>query len=253
MNTNTTQQLRLNGYLADDAGLVCHKEGLRYAQERTAVIHLAGDREIIDKLVECADSPRALLGRRGSAVVMLFRCEGDYLPFVAGDTRRNGVFELAQRSDGSPLTITIRSEGQTVDTSKYSWAPRPVYRLQLGDAAANSPLEIERDRLPVLTSDISRAIVDEAFKLDYTWAEQVKQDREVAARIEKFHADVAAGRVKVQTPEEIAEEHQARSDAAMVEANLGRDISWADGNGAQLVLAARGRHEARQRKQSDAA
>jgi hypothetical protein len=241
---NTTQQLRLNGYLADPAGgIVCHKEGVRYKQERTAIVHLVGDRELIDKLVECADSPRALVGRRsdGSAV-MVFRCEGDYLPFVAGDTRRtrgNGVFELAQRADGSPLTITIGCEGLGVGVSGYSWT--------------RSPLEIERDRLPVLTSDISQAIVDEAFKLDCTWIETVKQDREVAARIEKFHADVAAGRVKVQTPEEIAEEHQARADAAMVEANLGRDIGWADGNAAQMILAARGRHEARQRAKQNAA
>ncbi|MGO9994698.1 MAG: hypothetical protein ACLPTF_19575 [Steroidobacteraceae bacterium] len=234
-----THELRLSGYIADDESLVCYKDGKRYEQERTAVVRLIGDREMIDKLVEAADSPRALLGRQRGSAVLVFRSEGDYLPFIAGDTRRNGIVELAQRSDGSPLTIIIGSEGQTVDIQDYKWT--------------RSPLEIERDRLPVLTSDISQAIVDEAFKLDCTWIETVKQDREVAARVEKFRADVAAGRVKIQTPEEIAEAAQARSDASMVEANLGRDINWADGNGAQLVLAARGRHEARQRAKQNAA
>src|SRR5258708_27452827 len=77
-SSNSTQTLRLNGYIVNESGRIeCTREGERYEQSRTAIIQIDGGREIVDRLIAVANSPRALVRRtRDGSAVLLFPPDG---------------------------------------------------------------------------------------------------------------------------------------------------------------------------------
>lgn len=230
-----TKQLRLNGYMVDDRGhLVCHRDDARFVQERVALIRIdSTNREIVDKLIEIADSPRALIGRSRSGAVLLFKLEGTHsiVPRVLGDNQGLGVFKLADRVSREPLTIAIRSVGESLDVSAYSW-PK-----------GRDPLSIRRDSLPALTHDVGGLVMAAAMEF-CTWASIVELDRQQAERVAKFKADLASGAVQILTDEE----RQAAEDERIVRENAGREIFESDGLWTSLILAARSRLQSRKAK-----
>jgi hypothetical protein len=241
---NTREQLRLNGYSTTAAGHIdCHAAGAarpyggvdiqhpRFEQEHCAVIRvdvIEGDRraasELIEALVAAADTPRALVGTSRSGCVMLFRHDGgDILPKLPGHV--GGVFELATVGGTVRFNITFGSVGHTLNVSEFNWGKR-------------SPLDVERDRLPALTHDVSQAVLAAGFKVA-TWSSLVAspdEQRRDATRLERFKADVAAGRIKITETETERAEREARE---LVAANDGRDLAASDGMYATLVLNAR--------------
>jgi hypothetical protein len=238
--------LRQGGYSVDDAGRIqCQREGTRYEQERCAVIRVDLEpdskrgRELVDAVVAAADTPRALLGRaRNGSAVLLFRCENPHnlVPHIQGRISTNGIFELATRDTGERFTVTIASEGQTLDLNGYSW-PK-----------GRSPLEISRDSLPNLTSDVGEVVLKAAFE-SATWApsaEEIQTEAEREERVAHFKADVASGKIRLNKTEA---ELLAEEDAKLVE-GASADLTPHDGIFAQLVIAARRRIE---RRKADAA
>jgi len=247
----TRDTLRLNGYSATADGLLdCHGAGainpyhqsqdhrrLRFVQEHCAVIRIGLEdgskvtREIIEQLISAADSPRALVGRKRDGAVLLFRHEEgtEILPSIPGDIS-GGAYKLDM--GGERFTLTIKSENQTVDVSAYNWGKR-------------SPLDVERDRLPVLTSDLTKLVLDAAYKVARTAPTEAELDsgRAFEARVAKYREDIAAGRIKDPTPAELAE----AADEALDRAHP-KDISWQDGILQGLVQQARARIAARRRK-----
>jgi hypothetical protein len=228
---DTKHQLRLNAYsVTADGKIECHREGRD--DERIAVlrIDLARDskagRDIVERLLGLIDEPRALRGtaKSGSAV-LLFKC-GKYnpVPSVQGDTDRTGVFKMATHDGEVRFTITCASHGQTLDPSAYAWL------------RGRNPLEIDRDRLPVLTDDTGKAVIEAALKLG-SWASQIDQELAAAARLDQLKADLAAGKIKILSEEEEA----AAEDDALVAAHVGEVFEAYDGNMAALVLRARRR------------
>src|SRR5258707_5268149 len=101
-SSNSTQPLRLNGYIVNESGRIeCTREGERYEQSRTAIIQIDGGREIVDRLIAVADSPRALVGRtRDGSAVLLFRHDGgrNFTPYIPGYPA--GVLDLVLNSNG---------------------------------------------------------------------------------------------------------------------------------------------------------
>src|SRR5258708_26825880 len=83
-SSNSTQTLRLNGYIVNESVRIeCTREGERYEQSRTAIIQIDGGREIVDPLIAVADSARALVGRtRDCSVVrlMVADCRSTFPP-----------------------------------------------------------------------------------------------------------------------------------------------------------------------------
>jgi hypothetical protein len=255
--SNTTQ-LRLNGYSVNSAGHIeCAKgapehsyqskdpSSLRFEQEHVAVIKIDGPRELAEQLIVAADSPRALTGRGRGGAVLLFRREKGQCIKPSGPTYRGlDVFELMRTDTRERITLTIKSEGMSIDFGAYSW-PK-----------GRSPLEISRDSLPILTFDLSDIAVEAAFKIGCTWAPteaELEREREREASDAQFRADVASGKIKLKTEAEIAAEDEARSDEATVAAWKDKDVVASDGNGAMLIIAARMRHFWRRKKQTDAA
>ncbi|HWS67707.1 MAG TPA: hypothetical protein VN325_33475 [Steroidobacteraceae bacterium] len=243
--TDTTA-LRMNGYLVDPTSplIVCRREGARWAQERTGYIRIDIDRdtkiarEIVEKLLEVVDSPRALLGRtsQGSAV-MLFRAgEKPVSPDMQG-THSRGHFELALGS-GEKITIDIDSVGAVI-VPNYSWGKR-------------SPESVPRHELPELTSDVGDAVITEAFKLGCTWAPTAEEIAAEAARQERYKqiaADIASGKL---IPNPTPEQQLEIDDNKLVAAHEGAEFHEYDGNFANLVISAR-RRVARRKAQAVAA
>jgi hypothetical protein len=102
-------------------------------------------------------------------------------------------------------------------------------------------------------TDVGTRILQAACEQGLTWSSHVEDDLAVVARVEQFKRDVAAGRVKIRTPEEIAAEEEARRAAEIMKNTEGRQYEPSDSPAAQQILAARYRHEARQCKQATAA
>ncbi len=239
-------QLKLMGYAVNaDGHIECHPGTVtnsfphstpRLAQFRTAVIRIdiasGGGKDaatLVDKLIEAADMPRAIIGRgRDGSAVILFRYDGQKVePSIQGELSSiDGAFKLATRDGAIKLSITCKSVGQTLDVSAYSWAK------------GRSPLEFERDRLPVLTSDTSALVVNAARDAlgCVSWA-ALDTLRKNAAKEAEFSAKIASGwRPKT------TEETQAEEDDALVAQYEGQDVSpWNAGNIGMLVQQARAR------------
>ncbi|MGO9930573.1 MAG: hypothetical protein ACLPV8_02000 [Steroidobacteraceae bacterium] len=240
---SNTETLRMLGYSAADGKLVCQREGVpgRYAHEQTGVIRIdlekdsAPGRELVERLLAVISEPRALVGRaKNGSVVVLGRCEREIKPYIPGDSKRTGRFELITKADGVKFTITCASENQIIDPEAFSWGKR-------------SPLDVPRDSLAMLFSDIGEAVVAEAMRVA-TWAptaEEIERERARIERLSKIREEMAAG---MHTPEAIA----AREDEALA-ASMPADISYSDGPLASNVLAARKRIALRKQQAAAAA
>jgi hypothetical protein len=236
--TDTKLKLRLNGYSANNAGIVCTRDAERFKHERTGVlkIEISGDtpkaRAIVDGIIAAIDEPRALLGRdRRGGLVMLFRMQ----MWI-----NTSLVELALRS-GEQINITIGAEGLTVEPDAFTWAK------------GRSPLDIPRDSLPPLFSEFAELAQTVAAAAGALPAKEIERELATEARVNQFKADVAAGRVKLKTEAELAEDAQARSDAEIVAEWKGETVRPDDGGAARSVLAARARHAVRLSKQATAA
>lgn len=204
---------------------------------RIVQIDLADDtkpgRAVIDRIIEIINAPNLprIRARNGSAT-LVFRTNKPWMtvPYIVGASNNQRVFELATR-DGV-VRLTIDCDRERVDLPAYE----------------------NPEHMPLTTAaELGQVVIEAAFGLGFTWASQVDDDLAVAKRVEKFKADVAAGRVKVRTPEEIAEDDLAARDAEAVRNTAGREYEPSDGPAAREILAARYRHAARQRKQTVAA
>src|SRR5882724_4405767 len=206
-----SNRLRELGYSSDDGRtIICHREAgrgyeNRYLHERCGVIRIdlerdsKSGRELVERLIAVVDQPRTLIGRsRNGSALLLFRVsENSDLPHTADD----GIYKLLTR-DGTRVTITYGSVDQTVDIDAWSWIK------------GRSPLDVERDSLAVLFTDIAQRAVDECFKVA-SWAPtaaDLERERETAERIAKIQQEIAAG---LHTPEM----RQAAEDEAIVAAN----------------------------------
>jgi hypothetical protein len=233
---DTQLKLRLLGYSANDAGIICVREGERYAHERAGILKIEISRDtrearaIVDAVIAAIDEPRALLGRdKRGGVVMVFRLQ------MWINTSR---VELALRS-GEQIAITIGAENLAVELDAFTWQnSRP-------------PTNVSRDSLPPLFPefmDIAQRVAEAAGALP---AKEIERIRETEARVAQFQADVAAGRVKLKTDAELAEDAQARSDAELVAEWKGETVRPDDGGAARSVLAARARHAVRLSRAKD--
>jgi hypothetical protein len=251
VNTKDRDALRLMGYSVSAAGHIeCAKGAteysyqkrepgsLRFEQEHVAVVKIDGSKEVVEQLVAAADSPRALTGKNRGGAVLVFRREKnqDIKPSDLAYQGRD-VFELMHKDTHERLTLTIKSEGMTLDAGSYSWGKR-------------SPLDTSRDSLPVLTHDLSELVINAAFAAGSTWASIVEQDRANEQRLEQTRADIAAGRVKLH---ESDAERLEREDGETVAATAGREYVASDGIAAQLIIAARARFARRKKPAADAA
>jgi hypothetical protein len=191
-------------------------------------------RAVIDQIIERADEPTIAIGRtRNGSAVLVFRSEKPWrnVPSIAGAEHNQRVFPLAS-SDGN-VRLTINCDVESLDDSAYSWATK-----------------VEAEQLPTLpdVAGLGQKIIEAAFALGLTWASLVDQDTAREQRAAKLKADIAAGRVKIKTDEEL----QAERDAEIVRETAGREYSWTDGIAAQEILAARHRHAQRLRPTADA-
>jgi hypothetical protein len=173
---NIKDILRLQGYAvtADGNSIECHPgtplrsrdyedATPRFQFMRVAVISFEVERgnarELVDAILAKADiTPRAIIGKRkDGSIVALFRLDKDFpiAPSRTADTT-DGAFKLAAKDDSSRFTVAVKSLGETVDVSAYTWAK------------GRSPLEVARDALPVLTIDVSNAVVDTAHAFGTT-------------------------------------------------------------------------------------
>ena len=250
-----TRTLRLRGYSVTSNGHIdCHAAGAidrnkidqshrrpRFEQEHCALIRIDGPREVCEKLIEAADSPRALAGFSKTGAVLLFRHDNKAQSIRVTDVNlaHQEIFQYAVRGSSERVVITIKSEGMTVDTAAYTWP------------AGRSPLELQRDFLPILTSDVCDLVVKAAANAatlsDDT--EQATRDEAFAERAAKYKADLAAGLIKIETPEEAAE----RADLEIVAAWEGREIAASDGLHAAQALRARARVADRKKQAERAA
>ncbi len=190
-------------------------------------------REVVENLLRAADAPGAIISRAKNGAAITFRSTRphDKTPYaVPGMDHHQRKFELASRDGATRLTIST-------------------------DAAA--PLDIpaahELPVMPYTAADVGGRVVRAAFALGLTWASQVDEELAVEKRVAQFKADVASGKIKLRTIEEIAEDDLARRDAELVKNAEGREYEWTDGPHAQVILQARGRHALRQRAKQSAA
>lgn len=226
-------KLRMMGYSADEMGIICHRGEVRFAHERTGLLKIEISRDskdaraVVDAVISAIDEPRALLGRdRRGGVVLFFRVETGV---------NNSLSDLALRS-GEEIVITFGSEGQALNPDSYTWQKN------------RSPYDVPRDSLPPLHSDHWQDAERAAWTAGARLPEEIARERATEERIAQFKADLAAGRVKLKTPEEL----QAAKDEEIVEANKDRDLASSDGWGSQMILAARGRLAAWRAKQKQA-
>jgi hypothetical protein len=230
--TDTKLQLRLNGYsvLPGNSHIGCCREGERYAHERVGIlkIELSRDtreaRAIVDGIIAAIDEPRSLIGRsRNGSAVMVFRLQ----MWI-----NTSLVELALRS-GEQVAITIGAENLTVELAAFTWQK------------SRSPLDIPRDSLPPMFPefmDIAQTVAAAAGALP---AKEIERELATEARVNQFREDVKAGRVKLKTEAELADDAQARSDAETVREWQGATVRPDDGGAARSVLAARARHAVR--------
>lgn len=223
------QRLRELGYSssADNVIVCCN---VRRPDERTAYIEIRfehdtkANRALLDRLIAAADSPRAIVGKLGCDAVLLFRV-GDIEPALGSiDRSGRGVFELITEG-GERFTIRMSGGDDVLLVGGLSWKNR-------------SPLDVPRDSLAVLYSDIVESCVNFAFRQlncsPAPTAEDLAREQDRAARIARLQADMAAH------PERYTREAQdAAADEELVKANP--DATAADGNIGMLVMQARGR------------
>lgn len=232
---DTKLQLRLNGYSVNDAGhIVCQREGGRYEQERTAIIQIDGGREIVDRLIAVADSPRALIGRsRDGAAVLLFRHDGEHTFTPSILDHHGNVFDLLLNSNHEPLRLAFGCDG--LDPSAWVWAK------------GRSPADVPRDSLPNLTFDLSQDVAVEALK-HAREARYIRAEIERTKAFEERRAKYVANLAKPKTAEQL----QLEEDEKILEQYAGEVLAW-DDPGKPKLDAARARRAQRQRKRSDAA
>jgi hypothetical protein len=233
---SNAQTLRLNGYIVNESGSIASsREGERYEQSRTAIIEIDGGREIVDRLIAVADSPRALVGRsRDGSAVLIFRRDGERncIPYIPNHRGNAGVFDLALNSNGEPLRLVFGCE--TLDPSTWTWAK------------GRSPADVARDSLPNLTADVCGDVAREALShaSDARAArEEAERNREFEERRAKYIADLARPKT--------AEQLQAEEDNEIITRYANEVLAWNDPDKARLD-AARSRFAAR-RKQTAAA
>lgn len=217
--TDTKHKLRLMGFAVTTTDGHIQYDGRE--DEKTAVLRLelerdtSHGRDLIDKLIEAADSPRALLGRSksGSAVLLFRHGRNSPAPHINGQS--GSTFKLATRDGAVRLTITVASYG-TLEVSAYSWD--------------RSPLDNGLWTLPVLTSSIGEVVIEAAFTAGCSWAEQVDDELKDAQR----RADIASGKIVLESDEA----RQAREDDALVARYEGQPLGMFD-DARALVRAAR--------------
>jgi hypothetical protein len=188
-------------------------------------------REVVENLLRAADAPGALIGRaKNGSTALMFRSNHPHAicPLIVGADHNQRVFNLATRDGETRLTIATDNPAQV---DGYKW-DRDVPRHEM-------------HVMPYAAGDVAKRIVVAAFGLGLTWAEIVDRDRAVEERVAKFKADVAAGRIKLKTDEEL----QAERDADIVKAHEGSYYTQWDGPVAQEIIGARARHAARLAKQ----
>jgi hypothetical protein len=251
---NRTDTLRLNGYAVDTQGRIACRAGVkarhfdpnswrpidqmnsdRFEQTWLAVIAFdvaQGDaRSIVDALIVAADSPRALVGRkRNGSAVMLFKCP-------AGMIGTNRVEDYGTRGAVARFSLSILSEGATVDMSDYSWEKN------------RSPLDIEHDRLPTFTVEVPTLVTEAASAAGcnaWTLIERARADAEYNARLV---ARVASGELKIPTAQEEREAEEER----LVAQYEGQRVSMWDGPLANDILRARKVVAARRAARAEAA
>lgn len=118
MSNTHTHQLRMLGFSANEAGIICHHGGARFAHERVGISRVEVSRDskdaraLVDAVIAAIDEPRALTGRdrRGGAVLI----------FKAGMGVNNSRREFALRG-GEEIVITFGSEGYTLDPNLFQW------------------------------------------------------------------------------------------------------------------------------------
>lgn len=245
------QALRLNAYTVTGAGhILCSPERRPnggnvggHEDEFTSVLRIdlerdtPAGRDIVSKLIETVDEPRALLGtaKNGSVVLLFRRGKLDPAPNIAGQF--GDVFKLSTCDGAVRFSITCASAGQTLDPAAYTWLKGRAFKPQVGEPKDRSPLEIGSWTLPLLTGEMGKAVIEAAFKLGCAWASTVEDD---LAR-DKRSTDIASGKIKLPTEEEL----QAVEDAALVKHYEGREFGRFDDIRAD-VHAARRRHAIRQ-------
>ncbi len=223
------KQLRLNGYIVNESGRIdCNREGERYEQERTAVIRIEGGREVVDRLIAVADSPRALVGRsRDGSAVLVFRRDGgrNFIPYAPDHRGAAGTLDLVLNATGEPLRLVFGCEG--LDPSSWSWAK------------GRSPADVPRDSLPNLTADVCQDVAREALKLgtDAQFArEEIERNKAFEERRAKYLVDLAQPKT--------AEQLQAEADDEITARYANEVLAWNDPDKARLD-AARSRVAAR--------
>lgn len=246
-------QLKLNGYAVtvDGNSIDAHpgapvSRGLvdpapRFQFMRLAIIRFdverGNARDLIEQIIAEADiSPRALVGRKrdGSAVI-LFRFEKDFpiSPNRTADTN-DGAYKLAAKDDSARFSLTVKSEGQTLDVSEWTWVK------------GRSPLEVSRDALPVLTVDVSTAVVEAAREIGTT-AFAIEYQRKSDEESEKLRARMVTGEI----PATLQKQADAEDDALVAQYE-GQDVNtWNMGNAGMLVQQARARVAAREAAKVD--
>jgi hypothetical protein len=198
---------------------------LTEANTATIRIHdTKGGKALIEKIIELAGEPGVHVTRERGTTTLAFHTNkpGWTVPAVRGADHSQREFKLASKDGAVRITIDC-------------------------DFVGSVPLPAANTGRFITASDLGTKLIEAAFSLDLTYAEVVDRDLENEARIAKFKADVAAGRITVRTPEQIAEDTSIARDAEIVRANEGREVFEYDGPHAVLVLAARRRHALRQR------
>jgi hypothetical protein len=236
---SNTHQLRFKGYIVNDQGHVeANREGERYEQSRVAIIQIDGSREIVDRLIAVADSPRALVGRsRDGSAVLVFRRDGErnFLPY--NPNHQGAVFDLVMHSDGEPLRLVFGCG--TLDPSVWTWITFEQPPNKLVNVKGRSLLETPRDSLPNLTRDVCDDIAREALK----HAGDARAAREEAERSKAFEARRAKYLADLAKPK-TAEQLQAEEDDEIITRYANEVLAWNDPDKPRLD-AARSRIAAR--------
>ena len=210
MNTKTA--LRQNGYSVAANGHIEFYRHKERTDEHTCAIFFTlardcdskADHELIDRLIEFVGEPRALLGRgtanaedSATAVLLFRRGAHPAKPNISG--HQGDVFKLATRDGRTRFRIMVLSEGDDLglNVSAFKWEKD------------RSPLDVGVWQLPILTSEAAKAVINEAFRLDCSWASQVEKDLADAQRME----DIRSGKIVLETDEA----RQVAEDAAIVE------------------------------------